>query len=85
MPPAPPTATNNTTWGDDPFQPEEVVLQEYFARFINLQRDYVTEAEGADGTIQTDPERSEQESVATAAVKDDYRLQKVKLLKRLNY
>ena len=64
MPPAPPTATatNDTTWGDDPFQPEEVVLQEYFARFINLQRYYVTEAEGADGTIRTNPERSEQES-----------------------
>ena len=38
---------------DQPFQPEEVVLQEYFARFINLQRYYVTETEGADGIIKT--------------------------------
>jgi alpha-ketoglutarate-dependent taurine dioxygenase len=38
---------------DVPEQPEEVVLQEYFARFINLQRYVVTETEGSDGVIKT--------------------------------
>lgn len=38
---------------DVPAQPEEVVLQEYFARFINLQRYVVTETEGTDGKIKT--------------------------------
>mmetsp|Transcript_5662 Transcript_5662/g.9378 ORF Transcript_5662/g.9378 Transcript_5662/m.9378 type:complete len:1262 (+) Transcript_5662:69-3854(+) len=38
---------------DVPAQPEEVVLQEYFARFINLQRYVVTESEGKDGHIKT--------------------------------
>lgn len=36
---------------DGPEKPEEVLLQEYFARFINLQRYIVTEAEGKDGKI----------------------------------
>mmetsp|Transcript_3905 Transcript_3905/g.4517 ORF Transcript_3905/g.4517 Transcript_3905/m.4517 type:complete len:1255 (+) Transcript_3905:202-3966(+) len=38
---------------DAPEKPEEVVLQEYFARFINLQRYVVTENETKDGRIKT--------------------------------
>ncbi|KAL7569391.1 hypothetical protein ACA910_010476 [Epithemia clementina (nom. ined.)] len=34
---------------DVPSSPEDVVLREYFARFINLQRYVVTESEGKDG------------------------------------
>jgi len=34
---------------DVPEKPEEVILQEYFARFINLQRYVVTESEGKNG------------------------------------
>jgi len=41
----------NATLIDAPETPEEVVLQEYFARFINLQRYVVTEAEGKDGNL----------------------------------
>jgi len=36
---------------DAPSAPEEVILQEYFARFINLQRYVVTESEGKDGKV----------------------------------
>lgn len=36
---------------DAPVEPEEVVLKEHFARFINLQRYVVTEAEGKDGKL----------------------------------
>lgn len=36
---------------DAPSQPDEVVLQEYFARFINLQRYVVTPFEGKDGKV----------------------------------
>lgn len=32
------------------FKPEDVILQEHFARFINLQRYVVSESEGKDGT-----------------------------------
>jgi len=38
---------------DAPEKPQEVVLQEYFARFINLQRYVVTESEAKDGRIKT--------------------------------
>ena len=34
---------------DAPVEKEQIVLQEYFARFINLQRYVVTEVEGKDG------------------------------------
>jgi len=34
-----------------PVEPEEVILKEHFARFINLQRWVVTESEGRDGKI----------------------------------
>jgi len=34
---------------DAPEKPEEVILKEHFARFINLQRYVVTESEGKDG------------------------------------
>lgn len=34
---------------DAPSKPEEVMLKEHFARFINLQRYVVTESEGTDG------------------------------------
>ena len=34
---------------DAPVKPQEVILQEYFARFINLQRYVVTQTEGKDG------------------------------------
>ena len=36
---------------DAPAQPEEVVLQEHFARFINLQRYVVVDTEGKDGEV----------------------------------
>ena len=36
---------------DVPTKPEDVVLREYFARFINLQRYVVTESEGKDGKV----------------------------------
>lgn len=34
---------------DTPVKPQEVILQEYFARFINLQRYVVSQSEGKDG------------------------------------
>lgn len=36
---------------DAPSKPEEVILKEHFARFINLQRYVVTETEGKDGKM----------------------------------
>jgi DNA helicase HerA-like ATPase len=36
---------------DVPEKPEEVVLKEHYARFINLQRYVVTESEGKDGKL----------------------------------
>lgn len=36
---------------DAPAKPQEVVLQEYFARFINLQRYVVTQSEAKDGKM----------------------------------
>jgi hypothetical protein len=36
---------------DAPSKPEEVILKEHYARFINLQRYVVTEAEGKDGKM----------------------------------
>jgi hypothetical protein len=41
------------TMVDVPDTANEVVLQEYYARFINLQRYVVTESEGNDGKIKT--------------------------------
>lgn len=43
------THMNDTMVVDVNMKPEDVVLQEYFARFINLQRYVVTESEGKDG------------------------------------
>lgn len=39
------------TMVDVPEKPEEVVLKEHYARFINLQRYVVTESEGKDGKL----------------------------------
>lgn len=36
---------------DAPEQPEEIILKEHYARFINLQRYVVTESEGKDGKM----------------------------------